>query len=279
MKKTVLDVPNMDCAAEERVVRMALQRLDEVARIDSDLGRRRVTVVHEGEPDQLVKRLATIHFSARFIETGEAVLREFSGPNDPSPPVRDRKAMQLLFAITAVMFFVEIIVGWLADSIGLIADALDMLADAAVYGVSLYAAGKAAGMQPRATRLSGYLLLILATGALLEVIRRFLVGSDPDPSFMIGIALLALVANLSCMAVIAKHRQDGIQRRPSWIFSISATIANIGVIVAGLLVAWTGSHLPDLAAGFIIALVVLSGAIRILRLSRMPAPPVDRVEL
>ncbi len=279
MKKTVLDVPNMDCAAEERLVRMALQRLDQVARLDCDLGRRRVTVVHEGEPDQLLKRLATINFGARLIETGEAVPRELSGPNNPAAPVRDRKTLHLLLAINAVMFFVEIIFGWIAESIALIADSLDMFADAAVYGVSLYAVGKAAAMQTRATRLRGYLQLILAIGALLEVVRRFLVGSDPEPPFMIGIALLALVANLTCMAMIAKHRQGGIHMRPSWISSTNVVIANVGVILAGLLVAWTGSPLPDLVAGFIIALVVLSGAIRILRLSRMPAPPADRVEL
>jgi Co/Zn/Cd efflux system component len=58
--------------------------------------------------------------------------------------------------------------------------------------------------------------------------------------------------------------------RASWIFSTNDVIANMGVIVAGALVAWSGSHIPDLVVGTVIALVVLSGAIRILRLSRMP---------
>ncbi len=117
-------------------------------------------------------------------------------------------------------------------------------------------------MQTRAARLSGYLQLILAFGALFEVVRRLLVGSDPEPPFMIGIALLALVANVTCMALIAKHRQGGAYMRASWIFSTNDVIANVGVILAGFFVAWTGSHLPDLVVGSIIALVVLSGAIR-----------------
>lgn len=54
--------------------------------------------------------------------------------------------------------------------------------------------------------------------------------------------------------------------RASWIFTGTDVLANFGVIVAGLLVAWTGSRLPDLVIGAIIAAVVLTGAIRILRL-------------
>lgn len=267
MKKSVLDVPKMDCASEERLVRMALER-GRVAHLDFDLGERRVTVVHEDEPDQLLQRLGPLNFGARLIETGEAEPGELARANDPEAPVREAKTLRLLLAINAAMFFVEIIIGWLAESTGLIADSLDMFADAAVYGVSLYAVGKAATMQARAARLSGYLQLLLAFGALFEVVRRFLVGSDPEPSFMVGIALLALVANVTCMALIAKHRQGGVHMRASWIFSTNDVIANAGVVLAGFLVAWTGSHLPDLAVGSLIALVVLSGAIRILRLSR-----------
>jgi Co/Zn/Cd efflux system component len=40
----------------------------------------------------------------------------------------------------------------------------------------------------------------------------------------------------------------------------------VGVIVAGVLVAWTGSRYPDLVIGLIIGLIVLNGARRILQL-------------
>jgi Co/Zn/Cd efflux system component len=267
VKKSVFDLPRMDCASEERLVRMALDGLDQVARLGFDLGRRRLTVVHLGDPDNLLKRLAPLNFGARLVETGEA---ELGRAKEVAVPVEEHRTLRVLLAINAAMFFVEIVTGLLAESTGLIADSLDMFADAAVYSVSLYAVGKDATMQMRSARFSGYLQLILAFGALFEVIRRFLVGSDPEPPLMIGIAFLALVANVTCMALIAKHRQGGAHMRASWIFSTNDVIANVGVILAGALVAWTGSHLPDLAVGAIIALIVLSGAIRILRLSGMP---------
>ena len=43
-------------------------------------------------------------------------------------------------------------------------------------------------------------------------------------------------------------------------------LANLGVIAAGALVAWTGSAVPDLVIGAAIGGLVLRGAVRILRL-------------
>lgn len=173
--------------------------------------------------------------------------------------------LRWLLAINATMFVVEIVAGWLAQSTGLIADSLDMFADAAVYGLALYAVGHA-GRQLGAARLSGWLQLLLALGVLGEVLRRWLTGSEPEPLPMMGIALLALAANVACMAMLAKHRGGGAHMRASWIFSTNDVLANLGVIIAGALVAWTGSNLPDLVIGTLIGLLVLNGARRILGL-------------
>jgi Co/Zn/Cd efflux system component len=54
--------------------------------------------------------------------------------------------------------------------------------------------------------------------------------------------------------------------RASWIFSTNDVLANLGVIAAGALVAWTGSHLPDLLVGTAVTALVLVGAYRIFRL-------------
>ncbi len=52
----------------------------------------------------------------------------------------------------------------------------------------------------------------------------------------------------------------------SWIFTTSDAFANLGVIAAGALVLVTGSAIPDLLIGALIAGVVLRSAVRILRL-------------
>lgn len=85
-----------------------------------------------------------------------------------------------------------------------------------------------------------------------------------DSSCSCGCA--AAAANLACMALLAKHREGGAHMRASWTFSTNDVLANLGVIMAGALVAWTDSNLPDLAIGTAIGLLVLNGARRILNL-------------
>jgi Co/Zn/Cd efflux system component len=268
MKKTVFAISKMDCPSEERLIRLALEQAEGVSRLDFDLTNRRLTVLHDADPERLLERLSPLGLGARISETGTATAAD----KQAGVPASEAGTLKLLLLINAAMFVAEIVIGWLAQSAGLIADSLDMFADAAVYGVSLYVVGKAASAQAKSARFSGYLQLLLALGALAEVARRFWFGSEPEPPFMIGMAVIALIANVSCMALIAKHRYGGVHMRASWIFSTNDVIANLGVILAGLLVAGTHSRLPDLLVGAAIAIVVLAGAMRILKLSRLSAP-------
>jgi Co/Zn/Cd efflux system component len=265
VERTVFDVPKMDCPSEERLVRMALEGAA-VQRLDFDLDQRRVTVFHKTSPERLLQLLKPLKFGAQIAASGPAPSDEPDAGE--ASAAGERSTLLLLLGINAAMFVVEFIGGWIAQSTGLIADSLDMFADAAVYSVSLYAVGRMASSQARTARLSGYLQMLLALGAMTEVGRRFLGGSDPEPPMMAAISFMALVANVTCMALISRHRKAGLHMRASWIFSTNDVVANLGVILAAGLVAMTGSRLPDLVVGAAIASVVLAGAVRILRMSR-----------
>src|SRR5210317_2600081 len=95
----------------------------------------------------------------------------------------ERKTLIILLGINAVMFFTEIVLGFLAESTGLIADSLDMLADAGVYGISLYVVGKGIALQAKAANVSGVLQIVLGLGVFFEVLRRLLFGSEPESSY------------------------------------------------------------------------------------------------
>lgn len=178
------------------------------------------------------------------------------------------KVLKILLAINLTMFIVEIIFGLVAQSTGLIADSLDMLADAAVYGLGLYVVGHSVVNKARAAQASGIFECLLGVGVLVEVGHRFFVGSEPESALMIVIGGVALAANLSCLALLSKHRDGEVHMRASWIFSTNDVLANLGVIVAGVLVAYSGSALPDLIIGFVIAIVVVRGGLRIISESK-----------
>ena len=174
------------------------------------------------------------------------------------------RILWIVLGINAAMFVAEFVAGLIAQSTGLIADSLDMLADAAVYGVSLYAVGRSAGLKRRAAMLSGVLQVMLALSVAGEILRRTIVGSEPEPTSMIGVSLIALVANVICLALIAKHRDGEVHMRASWVFSKNDVIANVGVIAAGGLVLLLDEHWPDLVIGSLIVIVVFRGGISIL---------------
>lgn len=263
MQKTTFDVPKMDCAAEERLVRMALEGRPGIKNVNADLGARRLTVVHEGHADEVAGALSPLNLGARVLQTTAA-----SESDECATPTRadEARTLTIVLVINATMFVGEVIGSLLADSSALLADSLDMFADAAVYGIALFGVHRARTTQLKAARLSGILQLLLALGALSEVVRRVLFGSDPEAPLMMMVACVALAANAASMWLLSRHRGGGAHMKASWIFTTNDVIANLGVIVAAVLVQAVSSPLPDLVVATIIALVVLNGALRILRL-------------
>lgn len=261
--RSTFTVPGMDCPSEENLIRMALQGVPDLS-VSFDLGQRRVTVLHRAAPDEVLARLKPLGLGAA-LHGSEAMTDEVVPPADGGD-IAESRVLWALLGINAGMFVIEIVLGLLAQSAGLLADSLDMFADAAVYGLALYAVGRAAHLKVKAAHLAGWLQMLLALGALFEVGRRFIFGSEPASALMMGVGALALVANVTCLVLIARHRDRGAHMTASYIFSANDVLANLGVIVAGALVAWTGSPIPDLVIGGLIGVVVLNGARRILAL-------------
>jgi len=175
------------------------------------------------------------------------------------------RTLIILLVINGLMFFAEITVGILADSTALIADSLDMLADASVYAIGLYAVGKTLGVKAKAAHLSGIFQIMLGIGVLLDIIRRAVLGSEPEPNFMLVVGLIALVANSICLMLIHKHREGEVHMRASWIFSKNDVIANVGIIISALLVMLLDSRWPDLIIGVLIVAVVVRGGLSIIK--------------
>lgn len=266
---SVFNVPKMDCPSEENLIRTAFANFGEDVTFEFDISSRTVRLYHHPNITETIEAtLNSVGLGAKLISRESVDCDTSQRVKDASLHSEQRESRVLiwLLVINAIMFLLEIIVGIMAQSTGLIADSLDMFADAAVYGVSLYAVGKSAQLKLKSAHFSGWLQLALALGVLFEVMRRAIYGSEPVSTLMMGMGAIALIANIACLLLIFKSRNDGAHMKASWIFSANDVLANIGVIVAGSLVALSGSQIPDLVIGLIIGLIVLYGARRILSL-------------
>ena len=183
----------------------------------------------------------------------------------------ERRVMCIALVLNAAMAVVGGLAGWIAQSTGLLADELDMLSDATAYAIALIAIGRSAVFKVRAATLSGGILLVLGGGVLFEVGRRLIYGAEPLSEWMIGTALLSLVVNLTVLRLLAPMKAGEVHLRATWLFTRADVVANLGVILAGLLVLWLGVPYPDFVIGTLIGLYVIKEAIEILRDARSEA--------
>lgn len=251
----------MDCPSEERIIRMRFDGKDEVKGLHFNIPERSLVVFHRGSADEILRELIPLNFGAELLRS--EVTSESLGEEDHAG---ERRVLRILLAINGVMFVAELLGGIIGESMGLISDSFDMLADASVYGISLFVVGKSLKAKRLSARINGSLQVLIGFGIFFEVIRRFISGSDPEPSYMILVSILALIANVYCLYLLTGKKDSGIHMKASYICSSTDVMANMGVILAGLLVLWTGSAYPDLIIGLIVTGIVLRGAWAIFRL-------------
>ena len=254
----------MDCPSEEAMIRMKLDEVSVIKSLVFDIENRQLAVFHSEENPEIEKLLKELDLGVEHKDTIVIQQKEFT--NDASA---QSKLLWTVLIINFVFFIVEITTGLISKSMGLVADSLDMLADSFVYGLSIWAVGATVLRKKKVARLSGYFQLTLALLGIIEVTRRF-IGSEamPDYRIMIGISILALIANSVCLFILQKSKSKEAHMKASMIFTSNDIIINTGVIAAGVLVLLTQSKYPDLIIGAIVFLIVVRGAFRILKLGK-----------
>jgi Co/Zn/Cd efflux system component len=264
MNKTIFEISKMDCPSEENIIRMKLDGLPDIKNLAFDIANRRLTVFHNGETGPIEAAIIDLQLGGRKISTEETSQTDFE------ENTHQRKLLWIVLAINFVFFIIEMTTGLISRSMGLVADSLDMLADAFVYGISLLAVGRSLTRKKKVARIAGYFQITLAVIGFFEVLRRSFGGEIlPDFTTMIVVSALALVANAYCLYLLQKSKsKEEAHMKASLIFTSNEVIINLGVIAAGLLVNWLNSGMPDLVIGSIVFLLVINGALRILKLGK-----------
>ena len=177
----------------------------------------------------------------------------------------EKRTLKIVLVINFLQFALAFGVGLAAQSSGLLGAALDNLGDAAVYGASLYAVGRSVAAKVAVARMSGVLLLLLALGLMVEVVRRFIGGAEPIGIAMIVTALANAATNVVNLRLLRRHSDKEVNIKASQIFTSNDMIANVGIAVSGAAVMIFESRYPDLVIGLLVAIIVAKGAFEILR--------------
>jgi cation diffusion facilitator family transporter len=184
--------------------------------------------------------------------------------NDPGY----RRALWLVVALNLGFGVIEVVGGLVAGSQALLADSLDFLGDGTITLLGLLALGWAATSRAKIAYAQGLFLLTLGIGVIGVAIWRAMTATAPEAELMGGIGLAALAVNVTAALILSRYRDGDANVRAVWLFSRNDALANVAVIVAAGLVAWTGKAWPDLAVAAVIAALFLHSAFEILRSAR-----------
>ncbi len=140
---------------------------------------------------------------------------------------RFRKALWIALVINALMFVVEILGGYKAQSVSLWADALDFAGDAANYALSLVVLSMSLYWRATAALLKGITMAAFGIFVIAKVVWSYFYGVSPEPMVMGAIGVMALIANVSVALMLYAFRDGDANMRSVWLCSRNDSIANI----------------------------------------------------
>ena len=181
------------------------------------------------------------------------------------------RAFAIGTALNLAFVVVEATFGILADSVALLADAGHNLSD--VLGLLIAWGAATLAKRPASERytyglkgssilaaLANAVLLLIAVGAILwETLRRL--GDPPavQGETMVWVAAVGIAINAGTALLFARGRHRDINIRGAYLHMAADALVSAGVVVAGLLILWTGFAWIDPLVSLAIVAVILLG--------------------
>jgi Co/Zn/Cd efflux system component len=167
-----------------------------------------------------------------------------------------RRVVRLVAILNLAYFAVEFAVASAIGSVSLFADSIDFLEDASVNLLILLALGWAAPARARVGMALAGFLLVPGLATLWTAWDKFNMPGAPDPALLSATGAGALAVNLSCALMLARYRRHGGSlTKAAFLSARNDTIANVAIIAAGVMTAYTAAAWPDLIVGLGIALI------------------------
>lgn len=182
-----------------------------------------------------------------------------SSGKPPADP-RYRRILWIALWVNALMFGVEIVGGWTADSVSLLADAVDFLGDAANYGISLFVLALAPVWRSRTALIKGATMGAYGIFVLVTAFWHLRSGTVPQAQTMGVIGFSALAANCLVAVLLFSYRNGDANMRSVWLCTRNDAIGNVAVMFAAFGVFQLGSGMPDLVVATVMGLLGLSAA-------------------
>jgi cobalt-zinc-cadmium efflux system protein len=183
---------------------------------------------------------------------------------------RHRGRLWWAFGLLAAFMGVEAAAALATGSLALLSDAGHMFTDVLGIGMALaaiHAAGRAATDPQRtfglyrlevlAALANAVLLSGVAVYVLVEAVRRFTDPPEVPAGWMLGVAIGGLAVNLVAFALLRDGAQESLNVRGAYLEVVGDLLGSVGVIVAAVIIAFTGWSYADPIVAVAVALMIL----------------------
>ncbi len=181
------------------------------------------------------------------------------------------------FVLTVVVLIVEVVCGMLAHSLALLSDAGHVLTDVVALALAWFATAQA-GRPADANKTYGYqrtgilaalanavTLIAIVAGIAYEAIQRFEHPEHVVAGVMLPAAVVGISVNLYIASRLHGESGDNVNVRAALLHVLGDAGASAGVIVAALIIAFTGWSAVDPVVSLLIALLIARSAWYVLR--------------
>ncbi|OLS05786.1 cation transporter [Staphylococcus warneri] len=185
----------------------------------------------------------------------------------------------LSFAITLIFTIVEFVGGIYTNSLALLSDSFHMLSDVLALGLSMLAIYFARKKPTKnytygflrleiiVAFLNGLALIIISLGIMYEGIVRIIKPQPVESGTMLFIAILGLVVNIVLTLILVKSlkKENNVNVQSALWHFMGDLLNSIGVIIAVVLIHFTGLDIIDPSISIVISLVILNGGYKIIK--------------
>ena len=186
-----------------------------------------------------------------------------------------RNALIIAFIINLIMLTADLTFGLLMNSAALLGDAASNSGDVFILGTSLLVLTSSTTVKNKLALLKGLIMSVFGIWAFYHVYLGLIGESQLSGGVVTTVGVLSLIGNTTVALMMHRHHHKDINFKSAFICCRNDAIASAGIILAGVLVMLTGAFWPDVIIGAIIATVVLSGGIKVIRLSLKPITSVE----
>jgi cobalt-zinc-cadmium efflux system protein len=179
--------------------------------------------------------------------------------------------------ITVVILIAQVVGAIVTGSLALVVDAGHMLTDAGGLAIALTAAALV-HRPPTSRRTWGFgraevlaataqaaVLLAVGLFVLVEGIHRLIEPSPIAPKQLLVFGIIGLAGNIAAIVVLSSRRSANFNLRAAFLEVVNDALGSLAVIVAAIVIAFTGWERADAVAALVIGALILPRSLLLLR--------------